>query len=182
MDHEADKTSRDDAKESEQAADWATFSRRLVDGLLPDMMRKSASGALNTFLQTEEGVRTLLGAVSRELLHYARDQVDKSKAEIVTLVTRELREHLARIDLGDELERILPRMNVEVTASIRFTARDSEAGMRPEIVSSTSHVHMGEESSEVPKKRKSRAPRKKQPGASGAAKGRASTRKNPKKI
>ena len=117
--------------------DGGGFSRRLVEGLLPEMMRKTASGALSTVMMTEEVVRTVLGAASRELLQYAREQVDKGKADIVALVTRELQEHLREMDLAEEMERILQRMDVEVSATVRFVSRENGEGLAPSISTET---------------------------------------------
>ena len=104
------------------------------------MMRKTASGALSTVMMTEEVVRTVLGAASRELLQYAREQVDKGKADIVALVTRELQEHLREMDLAEEVERILQRMDVEVSATVRFVSRENGEGLAPSISTETT-VH-----------------------------------------
>jgi hypothetical protein len=132
---ERDPENTTDAPQDGGAAsdDGGGFSRRFVEGILPDMMRKTASGALSTVMMTEEVVRTVLGAASRELLQYAREQVDKGKADIVALVTRELQEHLRDMDISEEMERILQRMDVEVSATVRFVPRGGGAGLAPDV-------------------------------------------------
>jgi len=106
--------------EDEQNSDWGRFSKRLVEGIVPDVMRKTAAGALNTFLETEEGVRAILGVVSKEAVGYAREQIDRSRTEIVGLIKREMHEFLARVDVQKELEKVLQNTTLQVNAEIRF--------------------------------------------------------------
>jgi hypothetical protein len=118
--------------EEEQNSDWGRFSKRLVEGIVPDVMRKTAASALNTFLETEEGVRAILGVVSKEAVGYARDQIDRSRTEIVGLIKREMHEFLARVDVQKELEKVLVNTTLQVNAEIRFV-QDEKGELAPKV-------------------------------------------------
>jgi len=169
--------------EEEQNSDWGRFSKRLVEGIVPDVMRKTAAGALNTFLETEEGVRALLGVVSKEAVGYAREQIDRSRTEIVGLIKREMHEFLARVDVQKELEKILANTTLQVNAEIRFV-QNEKGELAPRV-----QVKTVETVAEKPKKkttgRKPKSPRKSPARKSPAKKspaGKSSARKSaPKK-
>ena len=113
------------SEESEygREVDWTSFSKRL-EGFVPDSVMKKAAGALKGVMQTEEGVRTILAEISREVIEHARDQIDKGKGELVGRVAKEFREFLEKTDFAGELKNVLTEMQLEVTTQIRFVERE----------------------------------------------------------
>ena len=87
-------------------ADWSNFSKKL-EGFVPDSVMRKAAGALKGVMQTEEGVRSVLGEVSREVIDHAREQIDKGKGELVTRVAKEFRDFLEKTDVSSEVKKIL---------------------------------------------------------------------------
>ena len=114
-----DKSNESPADEWAREADWSGFSKKL-EGFVPDGVVRKAVGAFRGVVQTEEGVRTILGEVSREVVDYAREQIDKGKGEVVALMARELREFLEETDVSGEVRKILTGIQLEVTTQIRF--------------------------------------------------------------
>ena len=104
-------------------ADWAGFSKKL-EGFVPDGVVRKAVGAFRGVVQTEEGVRTILGEVSREVVDYAREQIDKGKGEVVAIMARELREFLEETDVSGEIRKILTGIQLEVTTQVRFVEHE----------------------------------------------------------
>lgn len=116
--------------------EWRSFARRL-EGYMPDMVKRAASNGLNSFLQTEEGVRTLINAVvPKEAFGVIADQLEKSRDDVVRLITAEFREFLNRIDLPHEIQRVLTSLSVEVKTEIRFVPND-RAVVRPSVKTKT---------------------------------------------
>ena len=113
------------SEESEygREVDWTSFSKRL-EGFVPDSVMKKAAGAIKGVMQTEEGVRTVLAEISREVIEHARDQIDKGKGELVGRVAKEFREFLEKTDFAGEMKNVLTEMQLEVTTQIRFVERD----------------------------------------------------------
>ena len=118
-----DKSNESPADEWAREADWSGFSKKL-EGFVPDGVVRKAVGAFRGVVQTEEGVRTILGEVSREVVDYAREQIDKGKGEVVALMARELREFLEETDVSGEVRKILTGIQLEVTTQIRFVEQD----------------------------------------------------------
>lgn len=111
--------------------DWSHLSKRL-EGFVPDAVRRAVVTGVRSFLQTEEGLRSLLGAiVPKEALNYVAQQLDSSKNDVLRIVSRELREFLSHIDLGGEIQKILTSISFEITTQIRFIP--NEKAVKPNV-------------------------------------------------
>ena len=112
--------------------DWTHFSRRL-EGFVPDVVRRAVVTGVKSFLQTEEGLRSLVGAmIPKEALSYVAQQLDSSKNDVLRIVSRELRDFLRHIDLGGEIQKILTSISFEVTTQIRFVPNDKSV-VKPDV-------------------------------------------------
>jgi len=132
-------------------ADWTSFSRKL-EGLVPDSVMRKAAGAFKGVLQTEEGVRSVLGEVSREVIDHAREQIDKGKGELVTRVAKEFRDFLEKTDVSGEVKKILTEIQLEVKTEVRFVEREDG-----ELEAQTTGVRTkstGKKSPRTPRKKK----------------------------
>lgn len=111
--------------------DWSHLSKRL-EGFVPDAVRRAVVTGVRSFLQTEEGLRSLLGAiVPKEAVSYVAQQLDASKNDVLRIVSRELREFLEHIDLGGEVQKILTSISFEITTQIRFIP--NEKAVKPDV-------------------------------------------------
>ena len=120
---------------TDRDSDWSNLSKKL-EGFVPDMMRKTAVGAIKGVLQTEEGVRAILGEVSKEVVSYAREQIDKGKSDLVQIVAREFREFLEHTDLAGEMQKVLTQVQLEVKTEIRFVPAD-DGGVEAKVAKPT---------------------------------------------
>ena len=148
-----DKSNESPADEWAREADWSGFSKKL-EGFVPDGVVRKAVGAFRGVVQTEEGVRTILGEVSREVVDYAREQIDKGKGELVTRVAKEFRDFLEKTDVSSEVKKILTEIQLEVKTEVRFVERPDG-----ELEAQTTGVK-----TRSTKKKTTRAPRKKKEG------------------
>ncbi len=95
-------------------------------GLLPDLMRRVVGLGLSGFFTTEEAVRKALGdTVPRDLLDFAVDQGERTRADFIERLAREIARNLGEVDLEAIVERALQGHTLQVEASIRFVRKDS---------------------------------------------------------
>ncbi len=134
--------------------DWSRLGR-VLEGYFPDVIRRAVAGGIRSFLQSEEGIRTLLGAaVPREMVNLAADQVERAKSEIVRRVGEEFRSFLERTDLTTEVQRLLTSLSIEVRTQVRFVPND-RAVVRPDVQTDI-RVTGDEEPEQERRRRKSR--------------------------
>lgn len=127
---------RDGSEQKSPDSEWAGFSKRL-DKYLPDIMKRSASTAVRSFLQTEEGVRTVISAVlPPKSFHAVTDVLERAKADIASRFANEFHEFLGRIDLNKEIQRALTSLSIELRTEIRFIPND-KAVVKPKIETQT---------------------------------------------
>ena len=95
-------------------------------GLLPDLMRRVVGLGLSGFFTTEEAVRKALGdTVPRDLLDFAVDQGERTRADFIERLAREIARNLGEVDLEANVDRALQGHTLQVEASIRFVRRGS---------------------------------------------------------
>ncbi|GMV43705.1 MAG: hypothetical protein AMXMBFR64_54210 [Myxococcales bacterium] len=125
------KRGQDPADDDAREPDWFNLSRKL-EGFVPDVVRRAVVTGVRSFLQTEEGLRSVLGAmVPKEAIHYIAQQLDSSKNDVLRVVSRELRDFLGQIDLGGEVQKILTSISFEITTQIRFIP--NEKAVKPDV-------------------------------------------------
>ncbi|MCO4761776.1 MAG: hypothetical protein KC502_09745 [Myxococcales bacterium] len=91
------------------------------EDLAHDKLRKNIAARLTRLLTSDEGVKTLVGAVvPKELISSTLDQVDATKSEAMAMVGRELRSFLDHLDVGEELAKILTAVSFEIRMEVRF--------------------------------------------------------------
>jgi hypothetical protein len=122
---------RDPFEDPPREYDWSNLSKRL-EGFVPDIVRRAVVTGVRSFLQTEEGLRSLVGAmIPKEALGYVAQQLDQSKNEVLRVVSRELRDFLSHVDLGGEIQKILTSISFEITTQIRFVP--NEKAVKPDV-------------------------------------------------
>lgn len=101
---------------------------RLLDGVLPDMVKKLAMAGVGALFMTEEGVRNMVTEMKlpREAVTGLISQTEKARAELFKVVAVELRTFLEHSNLAGELSKALIGLSVDVQATINF--RQSPTG------------------------------------------------------
>ena len=94
-------------------------------GLLQDLIRKALQTSISTIATTEEGVRTVVGAVAeKDLLNHAVASVDATRREAVAILAREVHTFLQNLNVGEELAKILTSVSFEIRTEVRFVPNE----------------------------------------------------------
>ncbi len=96
-------------------------------GLLPELLRRGMSLGLTGFFMTEEALRRALGeSAPREMIDFVVAQSEKTRAEFLDRVSRELGKALSAMDPVEVAKRMLEGRTIEVSATIRFVEDDKK--------------------------------------------------------
>lgn len=109
--------------------------RSRVEGLFRDVVRRTVHSGVNTALQTEESLRSIVGDIRlpREVVGYLLQQIDNTKRELVQIAAREFREFLESANIGEELAKILTTLSFEIRTEVRFIPNDQ--ALKPNVSS-----------------------------------------------
>ncbi len=100
--------------------------------LVPDLLRRMLGIGLSGFFLTEEAVRKALGdTVPKDWVDYVSETSERTRAEFVERLAREVGETLERVDLAALAEQLLASHSVEVKAEIRLVPHRGEDGGQP---------------------------------------------------
>lgn len=91
-------------------------------GLLPDSVRKLFVTGLSAVFMTEEGIRGVLSEMRlpKDAIASLLQQTERSRRELLRLISDELKRYLRAVDLPGEIRKALTGMRLEVNAQIRF--------------------------------------------------------------
>jgi polyhydroxyalkanoate synthesis regulator phasin len=112
----------------------ASFLAKAYENLVPEVLRKTVLLGLGGVAMTEEGVRRVLSDLrlpreeARRLLDYLTEQSQRSKSELMALVTSEIRTLFRTLNLEHELRRVLADMRIKVQAEITFEPNQASGG------------------------------------------------------
>lgn len=121
-----------DSKRSDESND-NIFSKTMENLFIPDLIRKAVSSSIRSVLSSEETMRKIAAAViPKDAVNYLFSQLDNSKNEILRIFGKELRQFLERINLGQELQKILTSVSFEIKTEIRFIPND-ESVIKPHV-------------------------------------------------
>lgn len=100
-------------------------------GILPDLLRKAVFTGMGALFMTEEGIRNAAGQVKlpKDVLAFLLTQADKTRGEVVRVVTHEMRRFLESETLRREVWKILTGVTLEVNATVRLKP-SGEPGMK----------------------------------------------------
>jgi polyhydroxyalkanoate synthesis regulator phasin len=118
----------------------ASFLAKAYESLVPEVLRKTVLLGLGGVAMTEEGVRRVLSDLrlpreeARRLIEYLSEQSQRSKAELMTLVSSEIRGLFRTLNVEQELRRVLSEMRIKIQAEITFEPRNgSQAASRVDL-------------------------------------------------
>ena len=117
---------RDDQREDDPRIDERL--RQRLEGLVPDMVRRTFYAGLGAVFTTEEGVRKLANEFSlpKDVATYLIAQAGTTKSELFRIVATELRDFLESLNLNEELARLLTSLSFEIKTEIRFIPNDKQ--------------------------------------------------------
>jgi uncharacterized Fe-S cluster-containing radical SAM superfamily protein len=124
--------------------------RQKLEGLIPDMVRKTFYAGLGAVFTTEEGIRKLANdiALPKEVANFLISQTKNTKDDLFRIVAAELRAFLENLNLNEELQRLLTSLSFEIKTEIRFIPNDQKL-VKPQIKNKVSVKRSPEESEEA---------------------------------
>ena len=123
--------------------------RKRLEALIPDLVKKGFSAGLGAVLSTEEGIRKLTNDYSlpKDVANYLLNSAQNSKDEIFKIFAREMREFLERMNIAQEIAKVLTLLSFEIKTEIRFIPNDeSLIGIKPDVKARVAVKKQGEES------------------------------------
>ncbi|MFU8807182.1 MAG: hypothetical protein ACNA8W_25460 [Bradymonadaceae bacterium] len=113
------------AGESEAEADPSRLRR--LEGLMPDILKRSFVSGIGSVFMSEDGIRSMVAdtKLPKEAVSYLVAQADSTKRDFFRIVSREIREFLENMDFGGELTKILTSVSFEIKTEVRFIPNDS---------------------------------------------------------
>jgi hypothetical protein len=108
--------------------------RRLVERLLPELIKRALEAGLGTLSKTDETLRGIVGEMKlpKEIAGYIFEQIDETKNGMLRIVAKEMRDFLEHTELAEEMRKVLTSLSFEIKTEIRFIPNDS-AVVRPEV-------------------------------------------------
>ncbi len=99
---------------------------RSLEGLVPDILKRSAADVEGEDGEATEGLRARLSdrKLPKEAVSFILGQVDTTKREFLRILSREIRLFLENMDFGGELAKILTSLSFEVKMEVRFIPND----------------------------------------------------------
>lgn len=107
----------------------------MMEGVVPDVVRKLFVAGLGTLATGEEGVRRVANEFSlpKEAVSFMVVQVQNTKRELFRIVANEIRSFLENVNLGAELQKILTSLTFEVKMQIRLKPSEDDNSVRPQV-------------------------------------------------
>jgi hypothetical protein len=133
-------TSNDPPREAQPGRDEdARRLRDRLEGLVPDIVRKTFYAGLGALFTTEEGIRKLTSDIPlpKDVASYLLSTADGAKDEVLRILGNELHQFFDRLQLSQELAKLLTQVSFEIKTEIRFIpndqAIDGGVGVKPDI-------------------------------------------------
>ncbi|MBP7125467.1 hypothetical protein KBD49_03765 [Myxococcota bacterium] len=109
-----------------------TSGRRAVDGVL-DLARKAVGTSVKSLLNSEEGLRQILGAViPKEVGQAVRAELSELRRDFLAASVRELNRFLEHVDPAKELQRLLTDLVFDIRIQVGIRRRDAVTDGGPE--------------------------------------------------
>ena len=111
---------------------------KAIDTLVPDMVKKLILVSIGGVMLTEEAVRKILSELnlSKEIVSLVISQTNKAKDEVVRTVSEEFRELIQKVNIKNEIEKILKDTKIKIQLEIDFeskTKNDVSLSIQPKL-------------------------------------------------
>jgi hypothetical protein len=110
--------------------------RGRLEGLIPDIVKRTFYAGLGAVFTTEEGIRKMASEfqLPKDVANFLVQQAASSKDELFRVVGKELRAFLESVNVSGELQKLLTSLSFEIKTEIRFVPNDEAiGGVKPEI-------------------------------------------------
>jgi hypothetical protein len=114
------------AAEKDPDRDPDRTMRQRLEALIPDLVKRTLYTGLGAVMTTEEGIRRIASefTLPKEVVGYLLTTAQATKDDLLRIVSRELREFLQNLNLGQELAKLLTQLSFEIKTEIRFIPND----------------------------------------------------------
>jgi hypothetical protein len=108
--------------------------RQRLEGLIPEVIRRTFYAGLGAVFTTEEGIRKLANEISmpKDVANFLIQQAQGTKNELFRIVAAEIRAFLESLHLNEELQRLLTSLSFEIKTEIRFIPNEAKL-VKPKI-------------------------------------------------
>ena len=125
----------DDVSSDERERDKSV--RQRLEGLVPDLVKRTLYAGLGAVFTTEEGIRKIANEFSlpKDVANYLINSAQSTKDDLFRIVAKEMREFLQGLNMSQELAKILTMLSFEVKMEVRFIPNDEAVGggIKPDI-------------------------------------------------
>ena len=125
----------DDVSSDERERDKSV--RQRLEGLVPDLVKRTFYAGLGAVFTTEEGIRKIANEFSlpKDVANYLINSAQSTKDDLFRIVAKEMREFLQGLNMSQELAKILTMLSFEVKMEVRFIPNDEAVGggIKPDI-------------------------------------------------
>jgi hypothetical protein len=131
--------SRDDdapSETDETPSDERDTLREKLEALVPEIVKRTFSAGMGAVFTTEEGIRRIAKEISlpKDVAGYLANTAGATKDEVVRIVAREVREFLERMNLSEEVTKLLTTLSFEIKTEIRFIPNSEKyTGLDPDV-------------------------------------------------
>lgn len=96
---------------------------------LSDILRKVVSTGMSAAFMTEEAVKSLINdlPLPKETINGLLQNAKLTRDEFITSVKNELKSYLNKVDVSDEIHKVLEDFDIEVKANISFKKKKKTA-------------------------------------------------------
>ena len=122
-----DKTDKSDQRLDEKL-------RQRLEGLVPEIIRRTFYAGLGAVFTTEEGMRKMATEFSlpKDVARYLIQSAQSTKDELFRIVAGELRAFLESLNLNEELQHLLTSLSFEIKTEIRFIPNEQKL-LKPKV-------------------------------------------------
>ena len=112
----------DDGDDDDGPPDFRGGDESDLKSLLPKTLHKALVTGVSAVLMTEEGIRNALSdmRLPKEAIAYVVQHTERSRKEVFSALSHEIKRYLSGIDLAGALRKALTGLKVEVRADIHF--------------------------------------------------------------
>lgn len=120
-------------EEKNEGGGGSSSWRAKIEGMVPDMVKKTLSIGVSGFLLSEEGIKNLVSELKlpKDVVTFLLAQSEKTRQEIARIFAEEVRKYLENNDVAEIARKFMKDMNVEMTTTVKFKYEDGE--IKPEI-------------------------------------------------
>jgi hypothetical protein len=133
---DAEERAADERAERDDGNDKDEKRRSRLEGLIPDLVRRTIYAGLGAVFTTEEGIRRIASDLKlpKDVANYLIQQASSSKDELFRIVAKELRGFLESLNVSGELQKLLTSLSFEIRTEIRFIPNsEAVAGVKPDV-------------------------------------------------